>query len=60
MTLMIAKSKAEEAAAKALANGNEPLRLLAESVALMANSLAAHIGHIKEQLKALEERVPAD
>eukprot|EP01036_Dinobryon_divergens_P011738 gene11738-15802_t len=43
MTLMIAKAKAEESAAKALANGNEPLRLLAESVAMMANSLAAHI-----------------
>lgn len=60
MTLMIAKTKAEEAAAKALANGNEPVRLLAESVALMSNSLAAHISHIKEQLKALEERVPAE
>jgi len=58
MTLSLAKTKAEEAVKKAEANGNEPVKLLAEAVALMADSLAAHIGHIKVQLKALEQRPP--
>ncbi|HSI57349.1 MAG TPA: hypothetical protein VLA16_07325 [Ideonella sp.] len=60
MTLSLAKAKAEEAMKKAEANGNEPVKLLAEAVAIMAESLAAHIGHIKLQLKALEPPPPGN
>lgn len=60
MTLMLAKTKAEEAAARAEANKNEPVKLLAEAVALMSESLASHIGHIKLQLKALEDAARAE
>lgn len=57
MTLMISEAKAEEAAAEALANKNGPVMRLAQAVALMAESLANHISHIKRNWERSSQKI---